>query len=53
MFPDEALALEIMRAHQGGWDEILAVAGPGVVVATLIFVARKRRPPEDDTLDDQ
>ncbi|MGE4566574.1 MAG: hypothetical protein AAEB43_02835 [Acidimicrobiales bacterium] len=41
----------LMLAHQGGWDEILVVAGPLLVVATLLWVAdrRSRRmdPPDD------
>ena len=31
-----------MLAHQGGWDEILVVAGPLLVVATLLWVADRR-----------
>ncbi|MEM9465684.1 MAG: hypothetical protein AAGA90_09945 [Actinomycetota bacterium] len=29
-------------AHQGGWDEILMVAGPVLVFGYLLRVARKR-----------
>ena len=29
-------------AHQGGWDEILMVAGPVLIFAWLLSVARKR-----------
>jgi hypothetical protein len=29
-------------AHQGGWDEILFVLGPILVVAGLLAVARRR-----------
>lgn len=29
-------------AHQGGWDEILLVAGPIVVIVGLLMLARKR-----------
>ena len=29
-------------AHQGGWDEILLVAGPVVVFAVLLLVAKRR-----------
>ena len=29
-------------AHQGGWDEILMVAGPVLIFAWLFSVARKR-----------
>jgi hypothetical protein len=29
-------------AHQGGWDEILLVAGPILVIAGLLVLAKKR-----------
>lgn len=29
-------------AHQGGWDEILMVAGPLLVFAGLLYLANKR-----------
>ena len=29
-------------AHQGGWDEILLVAGPIAVIVGLLLLARKR-----------
>jgi hypothetical protein len=29
-------------AHQGGWDEILIVVGPMVVIGALLAVARRR-----------
>ncbi len=31
-----------LLAHQGGWDEILLVAGPLVVFGGLLAVARRR-----------
>ena len=31
-----------MLAHQGGWDEILLVAGPIAISAGLLWLARKR-----------
>ena len=31
-----------MIAHQGGWDEILLVLGPIVVIIGLLMLARKR-----------
>ena len=31
-----------LLAHQGGWDEILLVVGPIVVVAGLLVLARRR-----------
>ena len=44
-------------AHQGGWDEIAMVAGPIVVFAALLAVARRRAlrhtpPAQADTVDD-
>ncbi|MEM8708816.1 MAG: hypothetical protein AAGE98_20300 [Actinomycetota bacterium] len=32
----------LVLAHQGGWDEILMVAGPVVIFAWLLRVARRR-----------
>lgn len=29
-------------AHQGGWDEILLVAGPIVVIVVLLGIAKRR-----------
>ena len=29
-------------AHQGGWDEILLVAGPIVVIVGLLVIVKKR-----------
>jgi uncharacterized membrane protein len=29
-------------AHQGGWDEILLVTGPILVIVGLLMLARKR-----------
>ena len=29
-------------AHQGGWDEILLIAGPIIVVVALLALARRR-----------
>lgn len=31
-----------MLAHQGGWDEILLVAGPIVVIIGVLVLARQR-----------
>ncbi|MET0325711.1 MAG: hypothetical protein ABW219_10845 [Ilumatobacteraceae bacterium] len=31
-----------LLAHQGGWDEILLVAGPILVVVGLLALARRR-----------
>ena len=39
-------------AHEGGWDEILLVAGPIVVIIGLLAVVKRRvdaqMPPADD-----
>jgi hypothetical protein len=42
-----------MLAHQGGWDEILLVLGPILVIVGLLSLAKKRvdksaEPPADD-----
>ena len=31
-----------MLAHQGGWDEIMLVGGPMVVIAGLLVLAKRR-----------
>lgn len=31
-----------MLAHQGGWDEILLVAGPILIIVGLLRLAKKR-----------
>jgi hypothetical protein len=31
-----------MLAHQGGWDEILLVAGPILIIAFLLRLAKRR-----------
>ena len=31
-----------LLAHQGGWDEILLVVAPMVVVAGLLWIAKRR-----------
>lgn len=37
-----AHASAAVLAHQGGWDEIVLVAGPLLVFAGLLWVAKKR-----------
>jgi predicted MFS family arabinose efflux permease len=32
----------VILAHQGGWDEILLVAGPILVIAGLLTLAKRR-----------
>ena len=34
-------ALQVL-AHEGGWDEILMVAGPLAVIAVLLWLANRR-----------
>ncbi len=45
-------AQAIVFAHQGGWDEILLVAGPLVLVVGLLWLAdrrsRRMASPDDD-----
>ena len=36
------MLLAVLLAHEGGWDEILMVAGPVVVFGGLLAVARRR-----------
>lgn len=37
-----------MLAHQGGWDEILMVAGPIAIIVALLAVVRRRLGAGDD-----
>jgi hypothetical protein len=39
-----------LLAHQGGWDEVMLVAGPMVVIAGLLVLAKRR---VDATVADQ
>ncbi|MFH5210425.1 hypothetical protein [Antrihabitans spumae] len=45
------LANEMVRMHAGGWDEMLAILGPLLIVVALIAIARRARPPEDEEDD--
>ncbi len=31
-----------LLAHQGGWDEIILVAGPVIILAGLLWLANRR-----------
>lgn len=31
-----------MLAHQGGWDELLLIGGPMVIIAALLVIAKRR-----------
>ena len=43
--------LAALLAHQGGWDEILMVAGPLLVVVGLLSWARRRQQVEATNAD--
>jgi hypothetical protein len=45
------MATQYVQMHAGGWDEMLAVLGPALVVGTLIVIARRSRPDEDEPDD--
>jgi hypothetical protein len=32
----------VLLAHQGGWDEILLIAGPIVLIMGLLWLAKRR-----------
>lgn len=34
--------LSALLSHQGGWDEILLIAGPILVIGGLLMIAKKR-----------
>ena len=34
--------MPVMLAHQGGWDELLLVAGPVVVIVAVLALVKKR-----------
>lgn len=36
------MSAAVLFAHQGGWDEILLVAGPIIVIAGLLALAKRR-----------
>jgi hypothetical protein len=38
----DAAFLPVVLAHQGGWDEVLLVAGPLAVIAVLLWLANRR-----------
>lgn len=40
--PSGRSAMLAMLAHQGGWDEILLVAGPIVVIIVVLAIAKRR-----------
>jgi hypothetical protein len=38
----DRLAGPALLAHQGGWDEVLLIAGPIVAIAGLLVLAKRR-----------
>ena len=38
----------MMLAHQGGWDEVLLVLGPILIIVSLLRVAKNRVEREND-----
>lgn len=40
--PVVTASAEALLAHQGGWDEVLMVAVPMVVVGWLLWLAKRR-----------
>jgi hypothetical protein len=43
--------MTVLLAHQGGWDELVLLAGPVVMVAVLIFMSRRRGDDQDESDD--
>ena len=38
---DTATSMALL-AHQGGWDEVLLIAGPIVIIVGLLWLAKRR-----------
>jgi len=32
----------VLLAHQGGWDEVLLIGGPIVLIVALLWLAKRR-----------
>jgi hypothetical protein len=51
------LAIPVLLAHEGGWDEMLMVLVPILLIVLLLWVARRRAlravPSEDGTEETQ
>lgn len=45
-------AERLVMMHAGGWDEILLVVGPVLIIAVLIIVARKQVPVDSEDGED-
>lgn len=37
-----AVAAPVLLAHQGGWDEILLIGGPILIIMALLRLAKRR-----------
>jgi hypothetical protein len=37
-----AVSAPVLFAHQGGWDEILLIGGPIVIIIGLLWLAKRR-----------
>ncbi|MCE9622905.1 MAG: hypothetical protein K8R99_11220 [Actinomycetia bacterium] len=42
------IAFQALLAHQGGWDEILLVLGPILIIAGLLRLAKNRVERDND-----
>jgi hypothetical protein len=42
MFPADRTITGMLLAHQGGWDEILLVLVPLLLIAGLLYIANRR-----------
>ena len=42
MFPADRTMTGMVLAHQGGWDEVLLVLVPLLVIAGLLYIANRR-----------
>jgi hypothetical protein len=40
--PDVTTLVSGLVAHQGGWDEVLLIGGPIVVIVALLAIAKRR-----------
>jgi len=36
------MEIAVLLAHQGGWDEILLVGAPIVIIVVILAIAKKR-----------
>jgi hypothetical protein len=34
--------MSVLLAHQGGWDEVLLIGGPIVLIVGLLWLAKRR-----------